>query len=646
MKSSKSVWIWYPGDFEIYHGMLQNFQREERGFNWPAFWKMDDWEKNVRFYKEYVLEETTTFRVTGHGDGYVAINGKKHLMNQWLTCEKGTHLIEIYVGNMTGLPCAYIEGDVIYSNKEWMADNFMESHKVGTSKLYVEKEQDPNQVYVEEKVYEPIHISEVSGGVLMDFGRMIDGTLDVKLAAERQSVTICYGESDYEACDTTWCYFKQENVTNESDIRRRAFRYIYVPDCKPEEIECRAVHRFVPIEVKASFQCEDERLNQIWKVAEETYKLCSGLFFIDGVKRDRWIWSGDAYQSYVVNPYLFFDEEIDKRTLLALRGNMGIKQHLNTIVDYSLLWIIAVEKEYWMTKDREFVEQIYPKVEDLMRLCMSQLNENGFIYGRERDWIFIDWSDMDKDGVICAEQILLLKCYQVMQTLSEMLGKDASIYKNAFTELKEQITKFFWNEEKGAFIDCYQSGKNNVTRHANIFAILFDLVEEEKVQSIVKNVLFNPEITQITTPYFKFFELDALCKLGYLKEVFHTMKSYWGSMLERGAVTFWEEFDPTKEAPEQYSMYGDPFGKSLCHAWGASPIYLLGRYFLGIYPLTPGYDTFAVEPKLEFFKSLDCVIPVKNGSVMIKYDGEHLQVTSDREGGILRLNGESIVLTN
>ena len=25
-------WIWFPGDFEIYHGMLQNFQREERGF--------------------------------------------------------------------------------------------------------------------------------------------------------------------------------------------------------------------------------------------------------------------------------------------------------------------------------------------------------------------------------------------------------------------------------------------------------------------------------------------------------------------------------------------------------------------------------------------------------------------------------------
>ena len=27
---SKSYWIWYPGDFELYHGMKQNFSRVEQ----------------------------------------------------------------------------------------------------------------------------------------------------------------------------------------------------------------------------------------------------------------------------------------------------------------------------------------------------------------------------------------------------------------------------------------------------------------------------------------------------------------------------------------------------------------------------------------------------------------------------------------
>jgi len=29
--TTSAVWLWYPGDFEIHQGMLQNFKREERG---------------------------------------------------------------------------------------------------------------------------------------------------------------------------------------------------------------------------------------------------------------------------------------------------------------------------------------------------------------------------------------------------------------------------------------------------------------------------------------------------------------------------------------------------------------------------------------------------------------------------------------
>ena len=59
--------------------------------------------------------------------------------------------------------------------------------------------------------------------------------------------------------------------------------------------------------------------------------------------------------------------------------------------------------------------------------------------------------------------------------------------------------------------------------------------------------------------------------------------------LSHDAVTFWEEYDPTQTGNENYSMYGILW-KSLCHAWGASPIYLLGHYFIGLYPTKPGYE--------------------------------------------------------
>ena len=48
----------------------------------------------------------------------------------------------------------------------------------------------------------------------------------------------------------------------------------------------------------------------------------------------------------------------------------------------------------------------------LMEFCEGQLDENGFLVGRENDWIYIDWADMDKTGALCAEQMLFAACWQ------------------------------------------------------------------------------------------------------------------------------------------------------------------------------------------------------------------------------------------
>ena len=123
-----------------------------------------------------------------------------------------------------------------------------------------------------------------------------------------------------------------------------------------------------------------------------------------------------------------------------------------------------------------------------------------------------------------------------------------------------------------------------MTRHANIFAVLFDLAAPERQKSILENVLHNAAVTALTTPYFKFFEMDALCKLGCQEEVTKAVRAYWGGMVDLGAPSIWEQFDPNAQGVEHYAMYGSRFACSLCHAWGAGPIYLLGRYYLGRAP--------------------------------------------------------------
>ena len=637
VKDDKARWLWYPGDFEIRQGLLQNFSREERSYDWPAYWNMDDCHKNVKFKRYYDLETETNFVVTAAGIGYVEVNGKKYAFGEEVVCAPGKNKVRVFVGNTDGLPAMYIKGEVVKSDIGWLASNFVEELPAGWSSLYLEQEKDPNKVYFNTEVVQAVSISSRNGGVLIDYGRAIFGTLDIKKLDTSKPVTICYGESDAEALDIEMCYYKEENTLMNTTPRKRAFRYLFLPEVTPEQVEIYAIHEFIPLKNQAVFHSDNELMNKIWDISVETFTLCSGLFFLDGIKRDRWIWSGDAYQSYFINQYLFFDEDINTRTMLALRGQNEIKQHMNTIVDYSILWIIAVENHYMMSGNTKFLKQIYPKMKSMMDYLIAQTDELGFIYGREKDWIFIDWSEMDKDGTLAAEQVLLLKSYNAMIICGSILGEDTEEYTQKYDLLKKNMMKYFWDEEKGAFIDSYQSGRKHVTRHANIFAILFDFVDQEKSKRILNNVLLNDEITQITTPYFKFFEQDALCKLGQTESVYKIICDYWGGMVKQNAVTFWEEYIPEEKGNDVYEMYGDPFGKSLCHAWGASPIYLLGRYFAGIYPTSPGYATFSIEPQLDTFSSIECKFPIKNGSIVISKKDNKLFVSSTKAGGTLKL---------
>lgn len=45
-------------------------------------------------------------------------------------------------------------------------------------------------------------------------------------------------------------------------------------------------------------------------------------------------------------------------------------------------------------------------------------------------------------------------------------------------------------------------------------------------------------------------------------------------------------------------MYGAPYEKSLCHAWSASPVYLLGAYRMGVKNSGIAYDHYEVCPSL------------------------------------------------
>ena len=93
-------------------------------------------------------------------------------------------------------------------------------------------------------------------------------------------------------------------------------------------------------------------------------------------------------------------------------------------------------------------------------------------------------------------------------------------------------------------------------------------------------------------------------------------------------------------------MYGMKYGCSLCHAWGAGPIYLLGRYCLGVYPTDIGYKTFAVAPNCGMYTHMEGTVPLPGeDSVTVRMDRKEIRVLATRSGGTLLYGGKEYPLT-
>jgi hypothetical protein len=139
----------------------------------------------------------------------------------------------------------------------------------------------------------------------------------------------------------------------------------------------------------------------------------------------------------------------------------------------------------------------------------------------------------------------------------------------------------------------------------------------------------------------RFYELEALCAMGEQKYVLNEMKNYWGGMLNLGATSFWEAYDPSNKGAEHYAMYGREFGKSLCHAWGASPLYLLGKYYLGVKPTSPGYATYEIKPLLGGLQWMQGIVPTPTGNIEIYCSGKEMKVKGATGKGTLKFNSKT-----
>ncbi len=668
-EAQKATWIWYPGDFEIsLNNKMQN-RRTDRNTFFPPFWKMDAHYVLMDFHKVFDLNAPEEITVYTEGTFNLKLDGNAFETGvDKITVPAGKHKINVKVWNQANVPAIFIQGKsivsdaswlVTFEDKEWIDETGKTSDISATKWLnagswnFNDPLQPPSAFKLPTKSLWAATTVKNKNEYLVDFGKETFGFVKLHGIKGSGKISLYYGESKEEALSVDEAMtldrlsFTKPVRVDSVMVLSKAFRYVNIICDSGIRIDSASMlYEFADVKQRGSFTCSDEQVNKIYDVAKYTLALNTREFFIDGIKRDRWVWSGDASQSYLMNYYAYFDNATVKRTIMALRGKNPISSHINTILDYTFYWFISVYDYYLFSGDKNFIEQLYPRMQSFMEYCLSRRNKNGLVEGLSGDWTFIDWAaGLSKKGEISFEQMLFARSLETMSLCADIANEQthAADYKKLAADLKAKIFSIYWNNQKHALVHSWVDGKQteNVTRYANMFGIFFNYFTDEQKLAVKQHVLLNDSIQKITTPYMRFYELEALCAMGEQAYVLKEMKSYWGGMLNLGATSFWEEYNPTKIGTEHFAMYGRKFGKSLCHAWGASPVYLLGKYYLGVSPTKPGYETYLIQPQLGGLQWMQGKVPTPNGDIELYCSTSQIKIKGAAGAGTLHIKSKS-----
>jgi hypothetical protein len=665
--AQEATWIWYPGDFDIWLSNKMQNRRTERGTFFPPFWKMDNHYVCVDFHKDFNLAQPEQVNIYTEGNYNVKIDGKmQEGAPSQITVPAGKHRINVKIFNQATVPAMFVKGQTIVSDgswlvtfedKEWIDETGKASDQAATvwltagSKNFNDPSIKPSSFKLLTTQQYAASVEKKGQSLLIDFGKETFGYVKLNGLRGNGKANIYYGESKAEALSTDHCEtldrLQINNATSTDTVlpSSKAFRFVNIQFDGSLAIDSVSMlYEYAPVAQRGTFRCSDTLLNKIYDVSDYTFHLNTREFFIDGIKRDRWVWSGDGYQSFLMNYYSFFNSPTVTSTLMALRGKDPVTSHINTIMDYTFYWFMGIYDYYLYTGDQNFITQVYPRMQSMMDYCLQRRNKDGLMEGLAGDWIFIDWADgLSKKGEVSFEQLLLCRSLETMSLCADLMhDAKAAQYRQMAADMKDKIFSYYWNSNKQAFVHSRINGQptDNVTRYTNMFAIFFNYLSDAQKQGVKQNVLLNDKVQKITTPYMRFYELEAMCALGEQQYVLNEIKSYWGGMLQNGATTFWEEYNPNKKGDEHYAMYGRPFGKSLCHAWGASPIYLFGKYYLGVQPTSPAYKTYTIQPVTGGLKWIEGTVPTPNGVVNVYCSAKQIKVKAGEGTGTLKFKSK------
>ena len=427
--------------------------------------------------------------------------------------------------------------------------------------------------------------------------------------------------------------------TTVFNLRRRAFRYLKVTFGTGVKL-CVGAVKLRPCmfpQIRTGwFHSSDEMLNAAWEMGKYTLYVNKQQEYESCPRYEMQFFSGDGAIDAWIDSYAFGDDGLMNASLSVKHeeSSTGVlftnKWSRNAIQwDYFAWRIICIHLHYKATGDLEFLKRYYEEAKIDLEWQLERLNKKNLIFQRP---CFVsifryvlgqtEWTcSAARIGEKTSLNALLYKSLTAMAELAEVMGENnsAAQWLDIAQKVKTAINVHLWSEEKQCYIDSLD---DFVAQDANVFAILFDVADGERRQkalNTMKERLWSPYGSTIldsyvphtrggnttVSPFMSALEAMVRFENGQPEDALELIRRCWGTMLKKGAKTFWE-FAPNNET----DRWDTP-----SHAWSGGCTYLLSAYVMGIRPAEADYKTLLLEPQPCDLESFRGVVPTSRGLV-------------------------------
>ncbi len=387
-----------------------------------------------------------------------------------------------------------------------------------------------------------------------------------------------------------------------------------------------------PFKENAHFESSDLELAKIWEICWRGARLDAHETYMDTPFWEQLQYVGDTRIQALISYVVSGDDRLARQALRAFDDSRipeGLTQSRypsslpQLIPPFSLQWINMLH-DYWMYRpDRHFVAEMLPNTRPVLEWFTRRQDPDGFLKVLPY-WTFVDtpagvkeFPPFTKDGKSAILTLQFIGALQNAAEMEEAMGDKqiAEKYRKNAQIVRESVYRECWEAKTGLLADTPE--KMSYSQHANLLAVLFDVIPKASQQEVMKQLLKTDlgetstgtglQIAQVSY-YFQFYLGRAVDHAGLGNHYLELLKP-WRKMLALGLTTTPEYPDPTR---------------SDSHAWSAHPIYEIPTIVAGIHPAEPGFTKVRIAPSLGTLNSLDISIPHPAGTLQTSYqrDGE------------------------